>query len=414
MLGSKRTDWISYRFDQLAGIPVPPGWYVVSMGKGETKDIVIPMLEKADETSADERREHLLLLEVARTRLDQEFTETLGSADAHKDHNVFGFPSTVAFLKAEAGIAPARARRYTMLARAARRFRATFESWRRRHITSDEAELLFQASDRMPDKYLGAEQVLLEIVGDGYDETRKILDYWSQTVDKPGVLADEQVQMERRRLNVSRKVNGMVEGEFALTQTAGESFMTAIDALMPPPASNDERTAPQRRADALEDLSRGFLESTETPEVGGEKPHLNIHVDVNALNEEPGGLHETETGSILTVSTIRQLACDSSVSRIVWNAESEIIDVGRKTRVIPAATRRALIARDRRCIMPGCGRNPRWCDAHHIKHWADGGTTDLDNLCLLCRYHHTMVHQDETLELLLLEQTKPPEMARPI
>ena len=230
-------------------------------------------------------------------------------------------------------------------------------------------------------------------------------------MDKPGVVVDEQAQWDRRRLNLSRKANGIVEGEFALTQTAGETFMTAIDALMPPP--NDERTPSQRRADALEDLSLGYLESSTTPEVGGEKPHLNVHLDMDALQETAGGLHETETGNVLTVANIRQLACDSSVSRIVWNAESEIIDVGRKTRVIPAATRRALIARDRHCIMPGCGRNPRWCDGHHVKHWADGGTTDLDNLCLLCRYHHTMVHQDETLELLLLEQTKPPQVSRP-
>ena len=138
-----------------------------------------------------------------------------------------------------------------------------------------------------------------------------------------------------------------------------------------------------------------------------------VLVDLDALEENPGGLHETETGTVLTVTAIRQLGCDSSVSRMVWNAESEIIDIGRKTRIIPAATRRTLIARDRHCVIPGCGRGPRWCEAHHIVHWADGGATDLDNLCLLCRYHHTQVHQDETMTLVLIDQLQSVGARRP-
>ncbi|MEA1903753.1 MAG: HNH endonuclease signature motif containing protein, partial [Actinomycetota bacterium] len=74
------------------------------------------------------------------------------------------------------------------------------------------------------------------------------------------------------------------------------------------------------------------------------------------------------------------------------------------TRVIPAATRRAVIARDRHCVVAGCGRSPRWCDVHHIIHWADGGETILSNLCLLCRYHHTLIHDNEEAEELLIAQ----------
>jgi hypothetical protein len=307
-----------------------------------------------------------------------------------------------------------RAKRYTMLARAAATFKATFESWRQRQVSSDEAALLFQSAERMPDKYPAAEAVLLEIVGDGYDDTSKILDYWRQSADKVGVEIDEQNQLMRRRFDIRRTANGMVEGDFSLTSVAGESLMTAIDALMHPTSDQDDRTPSQRRADSLEDLSRAYLEGTQTPEVGGEKPHVNIHVDMEALEANPGGLHETETGAVLTVATIRQLACDSSVTRIVWNPESEIVDIGRKTRVIPAATRRALIARDRHCVMPGCTRNARWTDAHHIIHWADGGTTDLNNLCLLCRYHHTLVHADETYELQLLEHIRLSGNRKPI
>jgi hypothetical protein len=87
------------------------------------------------------------------------------------------------------------------------------------------------------------------------------------------------------------------------------------------------------------------------------------------------------------------LACDCAVSRIVFAPNSEIIDLGRKTRIIPSALRRAVIARDRHCQHPGCWRPAKWCDIDHIVSWQDGGTTSLRNLQLLCRYHHRLKHQ---------------------
>jgi hypothetical protein len=184
----------------------------------------------------------------------------------------------------------------------------------------------------------------------------------------------------------------MMAGEFALPQIEGETLLTAIDALMPPPTESHSRTTSQRRADALGDLARSFLEGSELPIVGGERPHINVHVDVAALQGRGGGLHETESGVVTDPESIRQLACDACVSRIVFGPGSEVLDVGRKTRVIPAGLRRAVVARDRRCVRRGCTRPARWCDAHHIIFWADGGMTIVDNLCLLCRYHHTQIH----------------------
>ena len=291
-------------------------------------------------------------------------------------------------------IAGARAHRYVSMARAARRFRATFASWRHRQISTDEAELLFRASRRLPDEYPAAEHVLLEIVGESAEETQKVLEYWMRRVDDAGVI-DGLAQMQRRRLDYSQRRSGMIEGEFALTQSAGEAFIAALDAAMPPPDGNDDRSPAQRRHDAFEDLARGFLEGAATSDVGGERPHLNVIVDVDALQGIPGGLHETEAGRVLDVETVRQLSCDAAVARIVWKGGSEILDVGRRTRVIPPALRRAVIARDRHCTWKGCSRPPRWCDVHHIVAWADGGETALGNLRLLCRYHHTVAHGRE-------------------
>lgn len=376
------------------------------MGKGDVGPIEIPRLGDHVAASPDERGEHLMLLEAARNVLEPEWIETLAVSDASEDHAVWGYTSTVAYIKDRCGISGSRANRYVKLAKAAQTFKGTLSSWKHRFINSDQAEMLFRASDRLPDKYPDAEPVLLEMVASDRhpDETKKTLEYWTATVDRDPLGLDS--QLDRRYLDYSRKASGMVEGDFALPRLAGETFITAVEALLPPPAGGDERTPSRRRADALEDLAHAFLEGTETPVVGGEKPHLNVHVDELAPEGTAGGLHETEGGTVITMASVRQLACDSSISRIVWNPELEIIDVGRKTRVIPAALRRAVIARDRHCVAPGCTRSPRWADVHHLIHWADGGTTELGNLCLLCRYHHTLVHEDEDFEALVIAQVE--------
>ena len=94
----------------------------------------------------------------------------------------------------------------------------------------------------------------------------------------------------------------------------------------------------------------------------------------------------------VSAETSRRLACDASLVVMRHAPDGSVLDVGRKTRTIPAAIRRALIARDRRCQFPGC--TARRCDGHHIRHWADGGPTSLDNLTLLCRRHHRAVHEE--------------------
>jgi hypothetical protein len=98
------------------------------------------------------------------------------------------------------------------------------------------------------------------------------------------------------------------------------------------------------------------------------------------------------TGQPISAAQARRLACDAGVIPAVLGSNGEPLDVGRSTRTIPSAIRRALVVRDRGCIHPDCDRPPEWTDAHHVKHWIDGGPTALDNLCLLCHKHHWIVH----------------------
>ncbi len=108
---------------------------------------------------------------------------------------------------------------------------------------------------------------------------------------------------------------------------------------------------------------------------------MEVHADEAALSHDGEGGCELEDGSALSPETARRIACDASIVRN-----------GRKSRTIPPALRRALRARDRGCRFPGC-ENRRFLDAHHVQHWARGGETTADNLLLLCRRHHRLVHE---------------------
>jgi len=101
-----------------------------------------------------------------------------------------------------------------------------------------------------------------------------------------------------------------------------------------------------------------------------------------------------ELGAPISAALARRLACDAKVIPVVLGSNSEPLDVGRATRAWPLGVRRALEARDQGCAFPGCDRPATWCDAHHIVWWVRGGPSSLDNGVLLCRRHHTLVHQD--------------------
>jgi hypothetical protein len=152
----------------------------------------------------------------------------------------------------------------------------------------------------------------------------------------------------------------------------------------PEPGSGDAREAPgASRADALIEVAERSLSGGSSPRPAGERHQVVIHAEAEALGgdgDRPGC--RIEDGPAICAESARRLACDAS-----------LVSAGRKSRVVPAAMRRALDARDEgRCRFPGC-ENRRWVDAHHIVHWARGGETKLGNLVLLCSRHHRLVHE---------------------
>ena len=120
---------------------------------------------------------------------------------------------------------------------------------------------------------------------------------------------------------------------------------------------------------------------------------VNIHTDIETLKQDGTGTEaELEDRSHVPAETSRRLSCDCSIVHWHENAQGDPLNIGRKTRSIPPAIRRALKRRDHGCRFPGCTCK-RFVDAHHVKHWADGGETSMGNLVLLCRIHHRLVHE---------------------
>ena len=156
--------------------------------------------------------------------------------------------------------------------------------------------------------------------------------------------------------------------------------------------TGDLPTLSARRADALIVLAESFLKHGAAAMNGGDRHQIVVHIDECTLKDGAAGRCEFDDGPAMPVETARRLSCDASLVKIVEDERGEPLDVGRKTRTIPPALRRALNSRDKGCVFPGC-THKRYVDGHHIHHWAEGGETKLSNLVSLCRFHHRAVHE---------------------
>jgi uncharacterized protein DUF222/HNH endonuclease len=176
----------------------------------------------------------------------------------------------------------------------------------------------------------------------------------------------------------------------------GQRFRAQIHAMARTLKGQDaDRSPAQLRAAALVELCEI---GTAHAEVGAGRETITdvaIHVDLADIQDRGGPDLAAEVRAYrgnLPRSTLERLTCDCRISRVITDGPSQVLDIGRASRTPTAAQYRALVARDGGCTWKGCDRPPGWCQAHHIWHWTKGGPTDLDNLCLLCRYHHRLAH----------------------
>ncbi len=271
-------------------------------------------------------------------------------------------------------------------------------------VSSSSVRTLADAQCADPDAFARSEEVLLEAARiHTVKDLCRVVGHWRTGVEREHRVDDDEPLFARRRLHVSPTVFGMVRIDGDLDPETGESVLTAVhavcDAEVRSNDPSDDRTPAQRRADALGEICRRWLDGSDRPRISGERPHVTVTVPLQAIGTGAGTAELDHAGPVAATAA-RRFACDASVTRVVLGSRSEPLDVGRKTPVVPPAIRRAVIVRDRRCRFPGCDRPHAWCDAHHVRHWADGGETKLANLILLCRRHHRSVHTGFAVEMV--------------
>lgn len=201
-----------------------------------------------------------------------------------------------------------------------------------------------------------------------------------------------------RALFVSRTLAGRTEVSGSFDAAAGEVIATALRvATADDDEATGERTPSERRADALADVCRFFLDHQQSAStVGRHRPHVNVVATVDDL-----GVATTLDGTRLDADAVQVLLCDSNVHRVLTDGRSSILDYGRSTRTAPPPLFTAVALRDGHCrVVEGCDRGPAWCDAHHVVAWEDGGPTCLDNLVLACSRHHHLVHRRRWIQRL--------------
>ena len=209
-------------------------------------------------------------------------------------------------------------------------------------------------------------------------------------VDAAAALAETNRAYQRRYLHIGEPVAGVVRIDGLLDAEGGATVRAALAGLMKP-TKDDDRTHGQRFADAFVELCRRGPGSRR--DGSGPRPQLIIRASVDTLAGIAGApAGELEGGGTVPAETVQRYACDSAIVRMTGRTELEH-ELNHATRTLPASTRRALEARDRRCVWPGCGRPADWCDGHHLVWWTRGGETALPNLALLCRPHHRRVHE---------------------
>jgi hypothetical protein len=268
-------------------------------------------------------------------------------------------------------------------------------------ISTRHATVITAAVDALPDRVVAdrpelAAQVEPTLLGHARTMDPDRLAALARTVaaclNPDGQLAAEKDQQRRRSVTLAVLPDGSGLLAGTLTAEAAAVWQVVLDTLSRP-AAPDERGQPdrrnpgQRRHDALADAGRRLLRSGTLPDAGGTPATVLLTLTLDQL-ETRSGLATTGHGGALSIPAALRLAADAQLVPVVLDSRGVVLHLGRARRTATAGQRLALSARDGGCSFPACDRPPDWCESHHVTPWTDGGPTDVNNLTLVCGFHH--------------------------
>jgi len=308
-----------------------------------------------------------------------------------------GHLSLASWLGSRHRVAPSTAAGHVRMARALDAMPVAAEALAAGDLSPSSIAMLSSARDAAPEEFGRAEASLVEAARTlPAEELGATVTRWRR--DHADDADDDRQELFLSPTLVGRgKVSGDLNTE--TTQVLITALRAVQDEEVRSNDGTDTRSPAHRRADALGEICRQWLDSSDRPTVAGERPHVIVTVDVESLGRSenaPGtarsaGARLSDAGAISRADAL-MWACDAQVTRVITDAASRPLDVGRTMRITPPWIRKALLVRDGGCAFPDCGRPPSWCDPHHVVHWTNGGPTALPNLVLLCRRHHRLIH----------------------
>ena len=339
------------------------------------------------------RSEVVLELLAAQERLSALAMAVVGEWDAEQAWALDGALSPVAWLAHRAPLTRQDASKLVRTARHVHAHEKTAKALNAGDITAAHVEIAAQAAKHREEHYPEHEDVILdaarELSPSGF---REVMAHWRACCDAVADHEDARTQIEDNYLDINRTFSsvGHLDGRF--DPVSIKALIDVLDEMEPPDpldGPTPPRTLAQRRAAALIRLVTG-----DTPP----PVSTDVIMDGDTLaGRQPSDLmdHCCELAGYGPISPAlaRTLACDAAIGRILMKGRSEVIDLGRRTRLVTPALRRALGIRDGGCVEPGCTAPAHWCDGHHIIHWTAHGPTDMANLELRCRRHHLLQHQ---------------------
>lgn len=352
-------------------------------------------------SSAQERASWLAGLRELADAVECVFTEALGPFDAHGDGDTLhAARSTASWLRGALRMSPADAASRVQVARGTRGLLAApMRTLGQGGITFEQVRAIERAVRCLPDP---AKPDAVRILTDLAEQTdvaavRSAGQRVRHLVDPDGALAQAENQFDRRYLHLSPLLDGMTAVDGLLDAEAATVLASALSPFLVPRGPDDHRSTAQRRADGLVDVARAAIDSDSLPELSSAAAQLQVVIPWSTITRagpEPARLPDHPAGAgWLTPPAAQRLLCDASVSRVLLDADSVPLDLGRSHRLFTRHQRRALALRDDGCRFPGCPLPARYTDAHHVLGWAAGGHTDLPNALLLCRHHHRKVHE---------------------
>jgi Domain of unknown function (DUF222)/HNH endonuclease len=374
-----------------------------AVGQDQTADTTVaalsPLLDTLaavdwDGLDADTLSRCVVSLSRHRDRLDGLCHLVIGAHDRTLAWKTEGARSEKEWLAAHCGTSMGEAAGRAETARRLAQLPATTQALADGNISAAQARVAATAARDLPSQTIDGLDRLVATRGAGTDaaQLRSVVDDYAHAVAPESLAARQERAWRSRRLNLTRTPDDGARLDAKLDKVGAETVLAALAPLAAPQGERDDRTPEQRRADALVELARRSLDAGGLPEVGGVRPHVTVVVDLPTLLGAQGAAPaQLDRFGAVCGQTARRLACDAGVSRVLTNGPSQIVDVGRATRTVSPAQRRALAVRDQGCV--GCHAPLAWCEAHHLIHWVNNGPTNLDNLVLLCTRCHHNVHE---------------------